>query len=36
MKGVPNDIEEVHITKILQYKFPGIYVKRFLKTDVKI
>ena len=29
IKGVPNDIEEVHIRAILQEKYPGIYVKRF-------
>ena len=33
IKGVPKEIEEVHITEILRKKYPGIYVKRFVKAD---
>ena len=33
--SVPNDIE-VHIRAILQEKYPGIYVKRFVKAEGKI
>ena len=35
-KGVPNDIEEVHIKAILQEKYPRIYVTRFVKAEGKI
>ena len=33
IKGVPKEIEEVHITEILQKKYPGISAKRFVKAD---
>ena len=36
IKGVPNDIGEVNIRKILRKKYPGIFVKRFIKADSKI
>ena len=36
LKGVPNDIEEVHIRAILQKKYPRIYVNCFGKAEGKI
>ena len=36
IKGVPNDIGEVHLREILQNKNPWIYAKRFVKADGKI